>query len=111
MLRKYKLSFILTLLLLSLFWTRPSYSQQTDSLSNNDKQAHAAISAGVAGVFYVMMRSYGKKKVDSFLGSMFLTISLGVLKEITDKNASTNDIVADSAGAFAGSLIFLTLDF
>ncbi|MCB0356355.1 MAG: hypothetical protein KDD40_05075, partial [Bdellovibrionales bacterium] len=110
--RKYKITLYLTLLLLSSFWTRPSYGQESSEKQwDNDKQAHAFISAGVSTALYVSFKSSGHSKWSSFLGSFFLTTTLGVVKEVTDKKVSEKDLIADSAGAFAGSLIFLTLDF
>ncbi|MCB9026632.1 MAG: hypothetical protein H6625_09970 [Bdellovibrionaceae bacterium] len=112
MLRKYKSLYVLSLLLLCIIWTPSTYGQSTQGANfANDQKVHAGISAAISAGLYISLKNSGYSRWSSFLGSFFLTLSVGAIKEITDDHVTEKDLVADTAGAFAGSLLFVSLDF
>lgn len=112
MLKDYKSLACKSVLLLSLFFPSATLAQREPEDSwGPDKKAHAFVSAMVASGMYLTFRNSNKSKWSSFLGSIVITLAGGALKEITDKQVSEKDMVANAAGAFSGSLIIYTFDF
>lgn len=112
MLRKYKFIYLITLLLLCFIWSPSTYGQSTQETNiTNDQKIHAALSTILSGGLYISFKNSGYSRWSSFLGSFFLTCSIGALKEITDDHVAEKDLTADAVGALFGSLFFVTIDF
>lgn len=105
------LSFFLILCLVC--FSHPVLAQTTGAPEfwSKDRKAHAAVSAILSPVVYISMRNMKFDRADSFFGSFFLVTILGVVKEINDNPLEEDDMAANAAGAFVGSLVSVTIDF
>ena len=83
---------------------------ETSLWKQKDKQAHFAVSAGIAIVTTAYARNKGYNKTEAFLIGFGTSVVIGLAKEVIDGyskhgNREMDDIKADILGAVSGSLI------
>ena len=79
-------------------------------LWSKDKQGHMAASAVVSSLLYTVMRNKKLGRWQSYATSISLTLTIGLVKEMTDPVFSTADMGANAIGAVGGSTVVLTID-
>lgn len=78
-----------------------------------DKQLHFGVSMGLSAMTYQTMEVYGYSKTQSTVGSLGLTMAVGVAKEISDAQEANNrfdknDIAYNLLGALTGTFLHWT---
>jgi uncharacterized protein YfiM (DUF2279 family) len=85
-----------------------------DHWLGQDKVKHFFLSAFVQSGAYASFRAAGAGHGTSLLGATAVTTTLGVGKEVHDRNTpgdfSVRDLVADAAGAGAATLLLVHTD-
>lgn len=79
----------------------------------SDKQLHFGVSMGLSTMTYQTMDVYGYSKTQSTLGSLGVTLTIGVAKEISDAQQENNrfdknDIAYNVLGALTGTFLHWT---
>lgn len=82
-----------------------------ETAPGTDKYAHAAAAFSISTVSYIMMKRANYSKWESLIGSLSLTTTIGLGKEIIDPEFSSADLVADLAGAGASFVLCFTFDW
>lgn len=80
-----------------------------------DKVAHAGISWGINHVVYEVCHKLTDKKIPCLVGSVIITSTIGVMKELHDGDNNTTkehmkDLAADGLG-IVGSSIVIGINF
>ena len=85
-----------------------------DRWLGSDKVKHFFLSAFIQSASYASLRSAGLGHGPSLLGASGVTATLGVGKEIHDRNTpgdfSVRDLTADAVGAGAATLLLVHTD-
>jgi hypothetical protein len=85
-------------------------SEPEGGIWSKDKQGHIAASAIVSSLLYTTMRNRKMGLWRSYATSITLTLTIGLVKEMTDPAFSTADMGANAIGAIGGSTLVLTID-
>ena len=82
-------------------FTCHAHAYQTDSDDGHgpDKLKHFVASGAVSSALYLGLRSAEYSRFEALGGAMACTITLGLLKELTDDKFSTKDMQANVVGA------------
>jgi len=84
------------ILIATLFFCAPEVNANIFELVPPDKQMHFFVSMSIAGITYQL--------TDSIPAAIAVTLSIGILKELTDSKVNTMDMYANFAG-IAGALM------
>ncbi|MBO7415360.1 MAG: VanZ family protein [Bacteroidaceae bacterium] len=109
--KTYPFSTLITVVIIFLSMFNPPHTQ-LDKVDNIDKIAHFCMYGGLELVIWIEYLRKGKKNpgILTILAMLFIPIFLGVAMELaqsalTDyRSCEWADVIADSAGAFAGVL-------
>lgn len=99
---------VLFILLFTTFATAESWWDKTDHkpfLQQRDNQAHIAVcGAASAIVSYYLVKDFNMQKRYAALIGFTVGSSVGIIKELSDKNIDSNDLKASMLGAGIGAI-------
>lgn len=94
-----------------LFLSTISHGESLD-FKDKDKQLHFGVSAALTtSSYYLYNKGFKIEKKKSLWLAIGTSLTLGVIKELTDPHFSKEDLLADGLGTGFGILIPLTFDF
>lgn len=69
------------------------------SASPNDKTLHFGVSAGLSTLFYNAYKEQGHTKASAKVAAFASTLAIGIAKELSDQEFSSEDLLFDAMGA------------
>lgn len=98
-------------LLIATIFVLSTTSAYSFDINQEDKQKHFGLSATIAAPVYLTARNAKWSWWKSALTASIVSLSLGHMKELSDKRYDAEDMEANLAGTATGILIPLTFEF
>ena len=98
-------------LLISILLVFTSLNAYSFDINEEDKQKHFGVSATISAPVYMTARNAKWSRWESILVASLVSLSIGHMKELSDKKYDSQDMEANAAGTATGILIPLTFEF